>query len=67
MRSVSVRARGATLLLLLVLFSAVPAIAGTEPQPPIQVPVAVTTEEEPPSVWELFLVWLQHRIHVPGG
>lgn len=73
MRSVSVRARGAALLLLLVLFSAVPAIAGDPPpgtEPPqgrIHVPVGLTADEEPPSVWELFLLWLQGRIHTPGG
>ena len=96
MRSVSVRASGIALLLLLVLTSTVPAFAGrihivpgspAEEEsaeavllPPgggageeeslqgrIQPPVGITAEEEPPSVWELFLVWLQHRILPPVG
>jgi hypothetical protein len=73
MRSVSVRARGAALLLFLILATAIPAVAddpppGTEPpQARIHVPVGVTAEEEPPTVWELFLIWLQARIHVPVG
>lgn len=33
----------------------------------IQPPGGITDPEEPPSVWELFLVWLQSRIHVPVG
>jgi hypothetical protein len=33
----------------------------------IHVPIGVAAEEETPSVWELFLVWLQHRIHIPVG
>ena len=74
MRSVSVRARSAALLLLLVLATAVPVLAddpppGTEPpQARIQIPVGVTSQaEEPPSVWDLFLVWLQARIQIPVG
>jgi hypothetical protein len=108
MRSVSVRARrGPTLLILLVVVTAVPAFAddpapGTvvlqgrihvpggiaaeeetqgriappvgvvseaeeAPQGRIHVPGGVTAEEETPSVWELFLVWLQGRIQPPVG
>jgi hypothetical protein len=73
MRSVSVRACGAALLILLVAFTAVPAFAenpppGTEaPQTRIQPPVGVTAVEEPPRVLELFLVWLQGRILPPVG
>jgi hypothetical protein len=71
MRSVSVRTRcGLALLILLI---AVPAFAddpppGTEaPQGRIHVPGGLTADEEPPSVWELFLIWLQHRIQPPVG
>ena len=74
MRSVSVRARSAALLLLLVLATAVPVLAddpppGTEPpQARIQIPVGVASQaEEPPSAWDLFLVWLQARIQIPVG
>lgn len=75
MRSVSVRARrGIALLILLVAVTAVPAFAddpppGTEPpQARIQVPVGATSQaEEPPSLWDLFLEWLQARIQVPVG
>ena len=73
MRSVSVRARSAALLLFLVLITAVPTIADELPpgmEPPqgrIHVPIGVTAVEEPPSVWDLFLIWLQGRIHVPVG
>jgi hypothetical protein len=74
MRSVSVRARSAALLLLLVLSSAVPAFADELPpgmEPPqgrIAPPVGAASEaDEPPSVWELFLIWLEGRIHVPVG
>lgn len=73
MQSVSVRACGAALLLLLVLVTAVPAVADELPpgmEPPqgrIHVPGGLTAEDEPPSVWELFLIWLEHRIHIPGG
>jgi hypothetical protein len=75
MRSVSVRTRcGLALLILLVAVTAVPAFAGdpppgTEaPQGRIAPPVGVASEAEaPPSVWELFLVWLQGRIHIPVG
>lgn len=62
MRSVSVRACGAALLILLVVVTPVPAFAGR-----IQPPVGIAAEEEPPSVWELFIVWLQGRIQPPGG
>jgi hypothetical protein len=57
MRRVSVRACGAALLILLVALTPVPAFAGR-----IQPPGGIAAEEEPPSVWELFLVWLQGRI-----
>lgn len=74
MRSVSVRARrGLALLILLIAVTAVPAFAGdppsgtADPQGRIHVPNGLTAEEEPPSIWELFLVWLQGRIHTPGG
>ena len=74
MRSVSVRACGAVLLLFLVLVTAVPAVADELPpgmEPPqgrIAPPVGVTSQaEEPPNVWELFLVWLQGRILPPVG
>ena len=75
MRSVSLRARrGIALLILLVAVTAVPAFAddpppGTEaPQARITIPVGVTSQaEEPPSVWDLFLVWLQARIQIPVG
>lgn len=73
MRSVSVRACGAALLILLVAVTTVPAFAddpppGTEaPQWRIMPPVGIAAAEEPPSVWELFLVWLQGRIQPPGG
>lgn len=72
MRSVSVRARGATLLLFLVLVTAVPAVADELPsgmEPPqgrIAPPVGVASDE-PPSVWELFLIWLEGRIQPPVG
>lgn len=71
MRSVSVRARSAAVLLL-VLFFTLPVIGdeptpSTEPQSRIHIPVGVTAEEEPPSVWEFFLVWLQGRIQPPVG
>jgi hypothetical protein len=73
MRSVSVRAcRGIALLILLVAVTAVPTFAddpppGTEPpQARIQIPVGVASEE-PPSVWELFLIWLKGRILPPVG
>ena len=62
MRSVSVRACSAALLILLVAATAVPAFAGR-----IQPPVGVAAAEEPPSDWELFLVWLQGRILPPVG
>ena len=62
MRSVSVRLCGAALLILLVAVTPVPAFATR-----IQPPGGIAAEEEPPSVWELFVVWLQYRIHVPGG
>ena len=103
MRSVSVRACGAALLILLVAVTTVSAFADDQPpgteaperrmQPPVGVaseaeetpqrrlgppvgvasegrihtPPGVTDPEEPPSVWELFLVWLQSRIHIPVG
>ena len=75
MRSVSVRARGAALLLFLVLSTAVPVLAD-EPPPGmepldhrIHVPVGVMSTQEPAelSAWDLFLIWLQHRIHIPVG
>jgi hypothetical protein len=74
MRSVSVRARGVALLLLLVL-TAVPVLAdepppGTEPpQARIHVPIGVSSAEETEELGllDLFLIWLQHRIHVPIG
>jgi hypothetical protein len=62
MRSVSVRACGAALLILLVAVTPVPAFAGR-----IQPPGGIAAAEEPPSDWELFLVWLQWRIMPPGG
>lgn len=31
----------------------------------IQPPVGIAAEGEPPSVWQLFLVWLQWRIMPP--
>ena len=62
MRSVSVRACGAVLLILLVAVTPVPAFAGR-----IQPPGGITAAEEPPSVWELFVVWLQTRIQPPVG
>jgi hypothetical protein len=62
MRSVSVRACGAALLILLVAVTPVPAFAGR-----IQPPVGIPAEEESPSVWELFVVWLQGHIHIPDG
>jgi hypothetical protein len=74
MRSVSVRARCAALLLFLLVATAVPAFADDPPpgtQPPqarIQPPVGVTAKSAgPSSVWDLFFVWLQARIHVPVG
>lgn len=76
MRSVSVGGRGAALLLFLVLLSAVPVLADDPPpetEPPqarIHVPVGVTAEQEQEdelALWDLFLIWLQHRIHVPVG
>jgi len=90
MKSVSVRACGAALLVLLVAVTAVPVFADNPPpgtvapqtriQPPVGVtageapqgriapPVGVASEaEESPSAWELFLVWLQHRIQPPVG
>ena len=74
MRSVSVRACGAALLLLLVLSSALPAFAADPPpgtvvlQGRIHVPGGLTAaEEEAPSVWELVLIWLQWRIQPPVG
>jgi len=75
MRSVSVRAQhGLALLILLVLITAVPAFADDPPpgmEPPqarITIPVGVASQaEEPPSVWDLFLVWLQARITIPVG
>jgi len=33
----------------------------------IGVPGGYTSQAEPPTVWELFFVWLQARIGVPGG
>ena len=79
MRSVSARACGAALLLLLVLSSTVPAFAGRIHFPPgspaeeesaegrIHSPPGLVAEEESPSAWELFLVWLQWRIMPPAG
>ena len=75
MRSVSVRACGAAFLLLLVLVTTAPAFAddpppGTEPlQARIHVPIGVTSaqEAEELGLLDLFLIWLQHRIHVPIG
>lgn len=75
MRSVSVRAhRGIALLILLVAVTAAPAFAddpppGTEaPQARIQIPVGVASQaEEPPSLLDLFVVWLQARIQIPVG
>lgn len=75
MRSVSVRARSAALLLLLVLVFTAPAFAddpppGTEaPQARIHVPIGVTSAQEAEAlgILDLFLIWLQHRIHVPIG
>ncbi len=72
MRSVSERARrGVALLILLAVVTAVPAFADDPPPAPvvlegrIHVPGGLTDEQEPPSVWELLLVWLQGRIHIP--
>jgi hypothetical protein len=62
MRRVSVRACGAALLILLVALTPVPAFATR-----IQPPGGIAAEEEPPSVWELFIVWLQTRIQPPVG
>lgn len=70
MRSVSVRACGAALLLLLVLVSAMPVVADDSPpttESRIHVPVGVTAEGESRSIWERFLVWLQGRIQPPVG
>lgn len=75
MRSVFVRAlHGLGVLIFVVAVTAVPVFAddpppGTEPpQARIQIPVGVTSQaEEPPSVWDLFLVWLQARIQIPVG
>lgn len=75
MRSVSVRGSGAALLLFLVL-GTVPVAAdalsvGTEPpQARIHIPGGVAADQEPEeevALWDLFLVWLQGRIHIPGG
>jgi hypothetical protein len=76
MRSVSVRACGAALLLFLVLVTAVPAVADELPpglEPPqgrIHIPVGLTAEQEEAdelALWELLLIWWQGRIHIPGG
>ncbi len=76
MRSVSTCVRGGVALLVLVTaISITPVYADNPPpafEPPharIQVPVGITgaSEVEEPSLWDLVLVWLQHRIHVPVG
>jgi hypothetical protein len=74
MRSVSARVcRGVALPVLLTLVLTAPAFAddppaGTAPpQGRIQVPVGTAAEAEPPSIWELFVVWIQGRIQVPVG
>ena len=80
MRSVSVRTCVAALLLLLVLCSTVPAFAGRIHFPPgitdeeesqqgrIHTPPGVMAEEEDElALWDVFLFWLQHRIHIPLG
>ena len=60
-------------LLILVLLLAPAALADdtTAPPPPpdarIGVPIGVASADEPPSVWELFVVWMQARIGVPIG
>jgi hypothetical protein len=60
-------------LLILVLLLAPAALADdntTLPPPPearIGVPIGAASTDEPPTVWELFVVWLQARIGVPIG
>ena len=65
--------RGVALLILSSLL-VVPALADEPtpgpPPPPearIGVPIGVTSADETPSVWELFVIWLQARISVPIG
>ena len=41
------------------------ASAEEPPQARIQIPVGIASE--PPSVWELFIAWLQGRIQPPVG
>lgn len=74
MRSVSMRARGAALLLFLVVVTAVPAVADELPagmEPPqgrIHTPPGLTAEQEDEfALWDFFLVWLFGRIHMPPG
>ena len=46
-------------------------VPGGAPAPPpearIGVPGGIASEDDPPTTWELFLVWLQARIGVPIG
>jgi hypothetical protein len=74
MQSVSVRACGAALLLLLVLLPAVPAFASDPPPGPvvlegrIHTPPGLTAQQEDEfALWDFFLVWLQGRIQPPAG
>jgi hypothetical protein len=73
MRSVSVR-RGAAVLAFLAILSVTPVALADEgnptdpPQAKIGPPIGVAGQaEEPPSLFDLFLVWLQAKIGPPIG
>jgi hypothetical protein len=75
MRSVSpVFRRGVALLVLTVLIGpmvlatdGVPTDPPPDPQARIGVPGGIVAETDPPTTWELFLIWLQAQIGVPIG
>lgn len=66
--------RGVALLVLAVLVAplalateGVPTDPPPSPEARIGVPIGIAAEDDPPTTWELFLVWLQARIGVPIG
>lgn len=74
MRGVSpVLRRGIALLTLAILITPmvfagdVPTGPPPDPQARLGVPGGIAAEDDPPTTWELFLVWLQARIGVPIG
>jgi hypothetical protein len=70
MQGVSTRVRrGASLLILMASVLATPVFADDTASSYVavdaQISAGTTAADEPPTVWEEFVLWLEARIHIP--